>query len=284
MLLDMEKISSLSYDKNKEHCIIFFEKKYEITENGKLFSKTHSITIIGDELKSVPQVLKVYDGSQFVLQKYEARIIHTDGKSSKFSKRDLGTFALSNRYKISESKKKIVTISDNLSSGDIIEQVSVHEITLPQLGIEFSLEWLDNIAYNITCSFEIPASEELNYLVVNDTIIPEIESLDSKKIYRFNWKNYKKPAYKGVFSNWNYRPAIYAASPQYYKKNKNSLQAKDTWQAFGDWYWDIIQLKLISTSSIDSTAKAITAGISNPKDKMDAIFRYCQKNVRYEAV
>ena len=56
------------------------------------------------------------------------------------------------------------------------------------------------------------------------------------------------------------------------------------WKDFGNWYLDLIASKTAANEKIVAMAQEITMGTITAKEKMDAIFEYCQKNVRYEQV
>ena len=279
--LENEKISSLQFNKNDKNSIILFNTDYSFTENGHLFIKTHHIIKVGKNTKSLPDIFNVFDGSIEKLVSYHSRIIKPDGSQISFSKNDLHKLSLSQKGRISENFMKFTWVDDVLSPGDLIESVSEHEMTLPQLGINFSIPDENLEMYNISCSIHLPSNFNLNYKVVNDTIVPVISTLETEKTrtYLFQWNNFKKEISDSRFSKKNNIPGVLVSYP--FSINSES---KFNWMQFGNWYLNLIADKITPDENIKLKAFQLTQGLSTDLDKMNAIFNYCQHNVRYEQV
>src|ERR1700690_2419282 len=154
LLLDEDEINKMNFSREKDHHIVYFNKTFSYMPGGKLMEKTHEIVRIGDNPISFIPVLVVDDESFRKLVSVEGRVLHIDGSSEKFSSGDFFSYNMSNRQVISDESVKSAFIEKKLKAGDLVETVSIHELTYPQLGAEFSLAELNYPAENITCCIE----------------------------------------------------------------------------------------------------------------------------------
>ena len=172
-------------------------------------------------------------------------------------------------------------VDKEIATGDLIETVYEHELTLPQLGIEFFLPASGDNAYNISCSIKIPDSLKLNYLVINDNREPVI--IDDKKgetrTYLFEWKTFRHKKNESAFAEGLNIPGILAAYP--FSPSRKGI---NSWKEFGSWYLNTIKEKTEADDVIKKKGIEITTGLKTDLEKMNAIFNYCQNNVRYEQV
>jgi hypothetical protein len=271
-LLKDEELRSLGYQQSKDNKIVYYHKNFEVSEKGDITITTHHMLCIGENARLAPEVFAVFDGSIHKLIDFEGRIIHKNGNVEKYSKGSLNTLALSNRQRISENYMKYLPIEELLTAGDLVETVEIHKMELNGLGMDFSLDEIGQTAENITCTFAIPASDSLNYIIVNDAIKPDVVLTGDIKKYTFSWKHYFVPKTNNPFAKINTAPAIFA---------NNVCRS---WADYGDWYLQIAESKLVLTQNIVDVAKTITSRKNNDKEKMDAIFKYCRSNIRYEQV
>lgn len=283
LLMNQKNFSEIEFPDDNSNLIIFYNKNFNFSEDGKLYVKTHRLLKVGDNLKAAPDLLYVIDGSIEKLQKFEARILHKDGSSKKYSKGDLHMVSLSSASVISQNKVKFLPITEVVKTGDVVEMVSIHEFTLPPLGIHFSPSEANISAVNLSCTIEIPKNEKLNFKIVNDTISPKVDVNEKTKTYCFNWEQFNPQKKRFILAKKNYDPELLAAIP-FLKTSNDQIRALSTWKDFGDWYLDLIEPKLQPTPELIELAQNITAGKLSDKEKMDAIFEYCQKNIRYEQV
>lgn len=151
-------------------------------------------------------------------------------------------------------------------------------MTLSPLGIYFDLADVGDEAENIVCTIDLPATDQLHFTVVNDTLEPVITTAGERKLYAFSWKKYKaSESRRYLFEKRNTSPALLAALPP-------AAATSFAWREFGDWYLNLVEQKLKPADRVIELAREITRGIESDKEKLDAIFDYCQKNVRYEQV
>lgn len=118
LLLRKEEISGLKYSKADENSYIYYTKKFELFDDGRMLVTTHSILRAGVNNKAAPDLIQVSDGSILKLINFEACLIKADGSRRKFGKSDLRTVNLSNNRVISESSIKFLPMEDYVSPGD----------------------------------------------------------------------------------------------------------------------------------------------------------------------
>jgi len=271
LLFKQETFDKIKSTPTAGHCIIYFDKKFTYTPDGRLFEKTYSIVRVGEDAISFPAFIGVFDYSLKKLIDVEGRVTHKDGSIEVFSKSDFNGYNMSDRNVIAEEYEKYTLIDEKIKTGDLIETVSIHESTFPQLGINFSFEELQYPAENITCSIEIGHSDSLQYKIVNSTVHPIVADSITGKRFIFHWDSYTPPTRRHrSMEKLNQSPQLLA------------LRMPQSWQSFGDWYLQMAAPKLQPDSAIIDQAKRITSGKTTAKEKMDTIFEYCQKNIRYE--
>ncbi|HEX9972990.1 MAG TPA: transglutaminase domain-containing protein, partial [bacterium] len=284
IFLTDDSISSLTSPAAKNNLVIYYHTHYTITGDGRLFEKNHSLLKIGENLKAVPQFFYVFDGSVEKLTDFSAKIRQANGSVKTYNKGDLLTQRLSDRYRISELKARYLPIMTSIAVGDLIETVSTHELKLPPLGIRFSPSEIGEQAANISCTIEMPLQDSLSFKIANDTLSPKISYQAKSKLYRFEWNGYAPQSQRHSFTNRNNAPEILAAFPRFRDFSSKKMVRINDWKDFGNWYLDLIASKTAANEMIASLAQEITMGTTTAKEKMDAIFEYCQKNVRYEQV
>jgi hypothetical protein len=276
--LNNDLLKSFTREISDSHRLIYFDRTYSQFEKSTYVFQTHYAIQVGKNTRTSPEVLSVSDGSVDRLIAFAARVIRVDGSSDSYGKSDLSSLNLSGRI-ISESMVKYLPIEKSLKAGEIVEIQTRHLATLGPLGINFSLQGFSGPAANITCRIEVPRGDELEYKVVNDSLVPRITLTESGREYSFSWKEYTPLTRRATVSKKNSAPGILARV-----RPADSRSHKDAWQDFGDWYLSLIETKLLPDERISKLAADVTQGKETGKEKMDAIFEYCQRNVRYEQV
>jgi len=272
LLFDDNEMKKLVYTHDTNHHIVYFEKTFLYLPDGKLTEKTHEIVRIGDNPLSHMHAFMVGDEPTRKLISVEGRVLHGNGSSEKYSSGDFFAYNISDRQVISDESIRGAAIEKRLTPGDLVETVSVHELAYPDLGISFSLNELEYSAENITCCIESNRSDEVRYRVVNDQVTPSIIDSVTRKIV-FHWTSYREPKKgRGVLAKLNGSPTVVA------------VRASQSWKSYGDWYVHLIAPQLLPDHAFIDSAARIVAGKLRPKEQMDAIYEYCQRNVRYEAV
>lgn len=278
--LKKEELDQIKFRDRSINSIVFYNKLFLVIDEKNLEVSTHFILKIGKNHTNLPQYLHVFDGSMLKLMDFQAKITKPDGSTRTFSKSDLYIHNLSNSRTITDSYVKILPIDKYISTGDMIEMIYKHKTDLAPLGMDFSLSETDHYAENISCTIQLPNDLFLKYKVINDTITPVIKRGENYTSYSFKWREYTKVENKiNPFATLNNAPGI-IASFDFVNKNVG----ENNWKKFGDWYLNLISPKIINSDIVKQKALEITSEYSKDKEKMDAILRFCQKNIRYEQV
>ncbi|HUI31352.1 MAG TPA: transglutaminase domain-containing protein [Candidatus Acidoferrales bacterium] len=276
--LKMEEISKLQFSGKKETSIIYFRRILRFSENGELHVISHKLIRAGENINSVPDILETIDAPIYKLENFDGRIIKPDGTTINLGSRDLVTWNTSNKYILTGSTVSVFRITDPVESGDVIEEVDEHVNEFPALGIDFPLDEVGK-AENVKCSIEVPNNLVFLYSIANDTIKPKISETRGGRDYTFEWDRYVPNENVPPLSQKNNAPEIIGTV-----YDSSSMKDGLSWKAFGDWYLSLISDRIKYDQKVLETAQEITKGLTDDRLKMDAIFNYCQKNVRYEQV
>ncbi len=274
-----EQIAALKYNETNKNQTIYFNKKYSIESDGSLIMRHHTIVKIGNNPGRTPDMLVVYDSPTLKLLSYNARTIKPDGDIQTYGSGDLGSVNLSSGRQISKSKIKIAPFEYSLEEGDIIEVLYESELSLPQLGIYFSKSEAGENAHNISFNIEAPSTEKILYQVYFDDQTPQITEKEGKKTYKFTWERTGSYTTASEFECRNQAPKVVVTSPLLQQISKDQ---KPSWKAFGSWYLNAISDKSDTPEMVKDIADSVTAGLDTNLEKMEAIFKYCTENYRYE--
>ncbi len=282
--LDKDHLDSLKtgYD-GSENRIIYYKSEFEVSKDGKLNEYTHRVMKLSKNMSTLPQSISAYDNSIDQLKEFTARIIHEDGSSRSYGIKDLVDMALSNRNVISEDHLKLISVYKEVKPGDMIEVIEKHESNMPPLGITFSLASLGYKADNIDCIIKIPLSDDINIKVVNDHKEPVITKDELYKTYSYHWDSWSEDKNDFELIKQNREPGIMAVPTKYYLSETDSVEINN-WKDFGNWYLNEIKDRIDTSGKLRDIALEITKDKKTDVEKMDAIFDYCQRNIRYEQV
>jgi hypothetical protein len=260
---------------NRENDIQLYERHYRIDPGGRATVQTHTILRVGSE--GTERTLAVFDGSMMRLTRYEARIAYADGSNERYDIGDLGSSTMSNSTVIAVRSLRHVSVKRVPGPGDLIESVSEHELALPQLGIRFSPGDAGDRVLHALCLIEVPRGDTVLTSLMNDTLgtSPSITRNELSTVYRFDWHRFQRNDNRHRFARRNDAPLLYAISPS---------RGPRSWKEFGDWYLGVIAGKLKADDPIAATAKGVVNERMSDSEKMFAIARYCQSNIRYEQV
>ncbi len=275
--LQNEQISSLSFPSNTETQIIFYQRTYNLDTDGTCLVREHRILRTGDNILSAPRWFAVADNPLYQLKKFNARIIHADGQQETYDRGVLNKVSLSNAQIMFTQNVYYMSIVDELQRNDMLETVSVHKNVLLPLGLDFSLDEIPYSAANISCLFQTKDTTGLTYVVKNDSIKPQITAAAGMTDYAFRWNSSGLKKEHPVFQFKNRQPLIMVSGLTSRPQNSSKV-----WIDFGNWYLDLIKHRLNYTENVKKLALELTANLSEEKEKLDALFRYSQKNYRYE--
>ena len=276
-MLQPNALNELTYPKVKANQTVYFKKTLIYTDDNKLFIKRHRILKLGSNLKSAPEILYTYDYSLEKLLNCEARVLRHNEKVAYYKLKDFHTMSLSNARMISDAKVRILPVTDVLNTGDVVEIISQHEQTFPELGNILTPAEAGTNVYNAEFVVEYPVSDTIYYKTVNTQLKPDYHHNETSSQMIFKLNTYLEPLDKNYFDYKNKEAAIYVNK----KINPVSDQIPN-WNEFGNWYLNLINERLHATPEICQLAEDLTKNLSSDKIKMDSIFQYIQKNVRYE--
>ena len=277
--LTNDQIAVLTYTPSEESQIIFFKQHFKINTSGPCYITTHQLRKIGSNPNAAPNYIYVHDNPMYHVLEYFARLIHHDGSDNRFGLGDLYKSITSNRNIISAGVVRYLPITEHLRKNDYFEEFTKYEYPFLPLGISFSTAQLQSSAQNISCVLECRDVEDVKYAVIHDTIHPLVNSSEGLFRYQFQWPIYKMKSNIPEFNFKNQQPQLY-----FYSISTSDQPAIRTWLDYGNWYLDFIAFRLESNDDVGNLAAEITSGLVQDKEKLDALFRYCQKNIRYEQV
>lgn len=239
---------------------------------------THLILHVGTDGVVEPDVASTYDGEWAQLLEYEARVRHPDGSFESFDKGDLHAVNNSRSNEITNFDSRAPTRLPSLRSGDKLEVITVHHFLLAGLGVSFSLSRVRHPAKMVTCRIEFPPGLPLPLEVSDGGQTPEISGGPASGFYEIVWRDYHPPHTRS-------NPGMMTPIGDVLMPDPSIILVRTTepptWKDFGDWYLHLIDDRLSSSSSQRKLAEEITSRWGTDREKMDAIFRYCQTAIRY---
>lgn len=262
--------------------------KYEVVvsvdKNGKTTIQKNTVLHIGDSLQNVPGVIGVHDNSLERLLEYKGAVYRDGDRRKTIRKDDLVRVNASNADVISQSSVLVASLEDELRRGDYVEETSRHEYTLPFLGFDFTPAEVPMPADLVHLQIRIADDSKKILKIFNDTQPVQGKPDKNGMVYDFEWKDVRMSTeLRRSGEKFNRRPVVFLQAFQYRVDPKQPLYALSDWKDFGNYYLALIGGK-IEEAAARELAQKITAGKTTAREKMDAIFAYCQKNVRYEQV
>ncbi len=277
--LQKEEVSKLSGIEKQQTTVIYFQKQFRFSSAGSLEVTSHKVIKVGSNTNAIPDLVGTTDSPIYKLKDFAGRIIKRNGDIVNLDDNNLITANQSNKNVITETVTKMLRTDYLVENGDMIEEVDVHVDEIPETGIGFSLDEIGS-AENIRCLIDVPNNLAIYYKVINDSSLPAVDSIAGGREYVFSWKNYTQEEVFSPLSPRDNAPEIIAAV-----RDSSALRDEPfSWKEFGDWYLNLIKDRTQYDSTVKKTTMDVTKGLSTDKQKMDAIFNYCQKNIRYEQV
>ncbi|MEJ2052824.1 MAG: hypothetical protein P8X42_02800 [Calditrichaceae bacterium] len=261
-MLSGEEFNALKYPAKNANTTIYFNKHLTYTNDSKLLIEKHRVLKLGNNLKSAPELLYVYDNSLEKLLRCEARIVRRNKQIKYFGFKDFLSMRVSNARRISAAKVYYLPVNNLLLEGDIVEIISVHEQTFPQLGNIFSPAEAGNHAFNINYDIEYPADDSCYFLVSNGTVQPKHLKDETSKTLNFHWDYYGVQPGKNLFAfKNNYTTIISNFSI------KPGIEKCPDWIDYGNWYLDLIKHRLHPTDKLNALTLQLTKNQDSPKAK-----------------
>ncbi|MEX2116608.1 MAG: transglutaminase-like domain-containing protein [Bacteroidota bacterium] len=282
LLLEKQALEELSLGPSENSETVFFTRHFTWAGTKSLEVKEHRVVRVGSHRAAAPEVLTVYDGLATRLNHFEARLLRPDGSTELYGLSDLATSTLSSQSVIADWNIRYVPLKRYVPPGTLIETVSNHEMVLAALGASFALSDVGVRGQRINCVLTVPRGQTLLYQVFNDTVAPVIDTSAAGISYAFRWKTYEKDSKTWPFKKTNTLPEVLASLAGSSAEPADNQES--AWISFGNRYLDLVESKLRESNKLKALAEEITRGKSGDLEKINAIFEYCQKNIRYEQV
>lgn len=129
----------------------------------------------------------------------------------------------------------------------------------------------------------MPADLDINYQAFNLNTTPDITSTDSKKIYTWKTKNLlalKQESYSP--SSLDVLPMVLFAPEQF--AIDGYVGSLKNWESFGEFMHRLNEGRGELSPVMKAEVKKITANLTTDTEKINALYRYIQDNMRYVSV
>lgn len=277
--LDTAIINKIEQQKTDQTKCLYYQEDHFLLTPEDCRSQIRTVVKAGTNKNALPSLLLVFNNSVTELLTYHARILRQGSVKGSYTRSDLLKFSLSSSNMVSESSLLMLSIADKIEPGDIIETYTEYRHHLPQLGFTSQAPKEMIESGTVQCSYTIPVNRVLQYTLRNVSLTPVQTAKDGLSTYTFQWQSKKELPNTNPFASTNTSPEILTAYPFSATTGNNY-----SWKEFGDWYIALTSAKLIPTKKIEQLAAEITTGCNADLQKMEAIFNYISKKVRYEQV
>lgn len=276
--MQMKELRTLREPSLKRTSVVYYRKNFRYTSDGRLTATDHLLVQVGENRRSLPGVIGAFSGTGSKLTDFAARVVNLDGGAQTLDRGDLYSVNLSGEA-LTQDEMMTFPLSGSVEPGDLIEEYMKHDLTMPELGVNFSLDDVGRSS-NVECSVDVPNDMRFRYIVVNDSAKPDILVRKRGRKYVFRWPRYAPGPQEPLLGPQN-------SAPGFLGYVTDTLDRGDTahpWRSFGNWYLKLVSNRIAFNKGIAALADKITKGLTSPRQKMDALFNYCQKNIRYEEV
>lgn len=260
------------------------EHKLEIkSPKTGLYTVKKAVTIFNEEAKG--NVLSLYYNESSKVKKIHASIYDKTGNFiRKIDKEDV---------------RDISAVGGNLYTDSRIKQVEIVQTNYPYT-IVWEYEQLQSGAgfvagsdWNIQgfyegvqrSSFELstPQDININFRAVGTEVDPVIAKIEGNTIYKWEVDGLK-PKVREIFSPPVYEvlPAVFISLDNFQIDNyKGSFES---WKTYGDFMYKLYEGRDELPQEVVTDIRNLVAGVSDPAEKVDLLYRYMQEKVRYVSV
>lgn len=168
-----------------------------------------------------------------------------------------------------------VTVPD-LNVGDTLEY-QIHSVTVqPVIPGQFFTSWNSSkqvITLDDVFQLNVPSSRQLHIKTSNGIAAPNVQNQGDRRIYTWH-------------SSFTKRPDDSSNDDKHKKPEKPKVpdvqvSTFENWQQLGQWYASLQKPRAAVSATIRTKADGLVKGLSTPASKVNAIYDYVSKNIRY---
>ena len=251
----------------------------QVSNNGRC---THTVRqvfkIVSEKGKDHANCQIAYNSRTDTVSLVYARTITPEGKILALKKNATKVISPYSSFPSYSDYKKLTFSMPGASIGSVIEYKYVKNekpVIEGQFTDNFFIQWYYPILH---CRYKIitPSNMDLKYLVLNplkeSQQSPQVINSGKKKIYLWEYKDVPQILKEG------YMPPIEEIAFNV------SVTTIDSWEEFFRWWRKEVKGKTDSDETIKEEVAGLTKGLSSPRDKMEAIFDYVKRDIRYVSI
>ncbi len=271
MLMEEDAVRRITAPADAAAHVVHCTADFTTMPDGTIQEKRYVVVRVGSDAAGFPRQLSVSEDANDRVLNVEGRILHTNGSAARIKPSAFYRVNVSDDQTIAEEYARIAPLSEKVAPGDLVETVVLIEHVFPQMGVFFSPSMFGHAADNVACTVTTIPGHDLAMQMANVSITPVITTTPAGTVHSFTWPAYRPPGrtYHAMLER-NPSPALFI------------VPSGQSWASFGDWYLDLVKDRLVPGKALADTAARVTAGKATARERMDAIFEYCQRNVRYE--
>ena len=259
---------------------ILREKTEEVFENGRTKETLHTVfKIINDRGKDNANIKIGFNSQIQNTSIIFARTITPEGKVISLKKNAIKIITPYEKYPAYNDYKRLTFSMPGVTIGSIIEYKVVREQKRPIIEGKFSSNYSFQ-GYNpvLLCRYKVitPKDMDLKYLSLNPLkdaqSSPQIIDQETKKTYLWEYQNVPQ-----VIEEDSMPPFDEVAFGV-------MVTNMDSWKDFSYWWGKLIEGKTAPNKAIKEKVVELTRHLSTNKEKIEAIFNYVKRQIRYVSI
>lgn len=261
-------------DEEDPYIVLLDEGRKEIHEDGSYTTTIHlKYKILKEDALDLLGEKEIdYLSATEKVKIIKALVIKPDGRKIRAKKiQDVSPYSGYPSY--SDLKTKIITMRD-MAVGDILElEYSIIAKHSRMPGETWgSFYFFDSVPMDVSrLILTAPAATQIHIKSENLDMEPVITYSEDGATKTYTWERRDCPKVEREYM----MPSVRDFCPYL------TYSTIDDWQKIATWFWDMGEDKMSATPQIAEAVSRITASSENKKDKIRALLRYFQNNIRY---
>ena len=262
--------------------------RYENDGTGTLERKVRVRVQSSLGVEKLGQLVLDYNSANERLDVVSVRVIKPDGKiivTGPDSVQDLSAPVAIQAPMYSDARQKHVTVS-GLSAGDILEYDSLNTLEKPLTPGQFWQSWKfinDAPCLDEQVHLNVPANRQIKIKSPPD-VTPSDRIDGDRKIY--TWKTTTEHAAEAPLPplmdpKRHFDPEALLKGPQPKPSRNILLSSFENWQQVGSWYSGLERDRRAPNAELKTQADEITKDAKTDLDKVQALYEYVTRNIRY---